>query len=71
MCSECMLYVCNRWDQVDDSEAEEVFDEVLSRLRSNGIEVREGQLMKLSVKKVEFELNLNEFCILKATILKM
>eukprot|EP00105_Crassostrea_gigas_P029776 XP_011451822.1 PREDICTED: uncharacterized protein LOC105345389 [Crassostrea gigas] len=51
LCSECMLYVCNRWDQVDDSEAEEVYDEVLSRLRSNGIEVREGQLMKLSVKK--------------------
>lgn len=66
-----MLYVCSKWDQVDESEAEEVFDEVLSRLRSNGIEVREGQLMKLSVKKVEFELNLNEFCILKATILKM
>lgn len=64
-----MLYVCNKWDQVDDSEAEEVFDEVLSRLRSEGIEVKEGQLLKLSVRKVEFKLNFNEFCILKATIL--
>lgn len=51
--SECMLYVCNKWDQLDESEAEEVFDEVLSRLRSEGIEVREGQLLKLSVKEVE------------------
>lgn len=51
-----MLYVCNKWDQVDDSEAEEVFDEVLSRLRSEGIEVKEGQLLKLSVRKVEITL---------------
>lgn len=51
-----MLYVCSKWDQVDESEAEEVFDEVLSRLRSKGIDVREGQLMKLSVKKVEITL---------------
>lgn len=51
--SECMLYVCSRWDQVDESEADEVFDEVLSRLRSKGIEVREGQLLKLSVTEVE------------------
>lgn len=68
---ECTLYVCSKWDQVDESEAEEVFDEVLSRLRSEGIEVKEGQLLKLSVRKVEFKLNFNEFCILKALILKI
>lgn len=56
-----MLYVCSKWDQVDDSEAEEVFDEVLSRLRSEGIEVREGQLLKLSVKKVEITLYKNNY----------
>lgn len=66
LCSECMLYVCNKWDQVDDSEAEEVFDEVLFRLRSEGIEVKEGQLLKLSVRKVAFELNFYKMLILKA-----
>lgn len=50
---ECTLYVCSKWDQVDESEAEEVFDEVLSRLRSEEIQVREGQLLKLSVTEVE------------------
>lgn len=56
LCSECMLYVCNKWDQVEEPEAVEVFDEVLSRLRSEGIEVKEGHLLKLSVKKVEITL---------------
>lgn len=50
---ECTLYVCSKWDQVDESEAEEVFDEVLSRLRSEEIQVREGHLLKLSVTEVE------------------
>lgn len=49
---DCMLYVCNRWDIVDENE-DEVFEEIQSRLRSNGIEVREGQLLKLSIKKVK------------------
>lgn len=66
-----MLYVCNKWDQVQESEAEDVFNEVRSRLRREGIEVKEGQLLKLSVRKVEFKLNFNEFCILKALILKI
>ena len=49
---DSMLYVCNRWDQVDESEDQRVFEEIRSRIRRNGIEVKEGQLLKLSVKKV-------------------
>lgn len=51
---DCILYICNKWDQVDDSEDEKVFVEIRSRLRRNGIEVRDGQLLKLSVKKVSY-----------------
>ena len=49
---DSMLYVCNRWDQVDESEDQRVFEEIRSRIRRNGIEVKEGQLLKLSIKKV-------------------
>mgnify|MGYP003692476195 CR=1 FL=1 len=49
---DSMLYVCNRWDQVDECEDQRVFEEIRSRIRRNGIEVKEGQLLKLSVKKV-------------------
>lgn len=49
---DCMLYVCNKWDNVEENEEEKVFEEIQSRLRRNGIEVREGQLLKLSIKKV-------------------
>ena len=49
---DSMLYVCNRWDQVDESEDQRVFEEIRSRIRRNGIEVKEGQLLTLSVKKV-------------------
>lgn len=51
---DCILYVCNKWDQVDDSEDEKVFVEIRSKLRRNGIEVRDGQLLKLSVRKVSY-----------------
>lgn len=50
---DCMLYVCNKWDNVEDNEEEMVFEIIQSRLRRNGIEVREGQLLKLSIKKVK------------------
>ena len=49
---DSMLYVCNKWDQVDESEDQRVFEEIRSRIRQNGIEVKEGQLLKLSVRKV-------------------
>nr|XP_022304316.1 uncharacterized protein LOC111111559 [Crassostrea virginica] len=48
---DSMLYVCNKWDQVDESEDQRVFEEIRSRIRQNGIEVKEGQLLKLSVRK--------------------
>lgn len=50
---DCMLYVCNKWDNVEDNEEEMVFEIIQSRLRRNGIEVKEGQLLKLSIKKVK------------------
>lgn len=50
---DCMLYVCNKWDNVEDNEEEMVFEIIQSRLRRNGIEVREEQLLKLSIKKVK------------------
>lgn len=50
---DCMLYVCNKWDNVEENEEGKVFGEIQSRLRRNGIEVREGQLLKLSIKKVK------------------
>ncbi|XP_061185527.1 uncharacterized protein in xynA 3'region-like [Saccostrea echinata] len=48
---DCILYVCNKWDQVDDCEDTRVFEEIRSRLRRHGIEVKEDQLLKLSVRK--------------------
>lgn len=50
---DCMLYVCNKWDNVEENEEGKVFGEIQSRLRRNGIEVREGQLLKLSIEKVK------------------
>lgn len=57
---DCMLYVCNKWDNVDEKEEKKVFEEIHSRLRRNGIEVKEGQLLKLSIKKVEIKISIVE-----------
>lgn len=46
----CFMCATNEtmWEK---NEEEMVFEEVQSRLRRNGIEVREGQLLKLTIKR--------------------
>lgn len=51
--TETTLFVCNKWDQVNEDEEQEVMDFILHKLRSIWPEFNpDKQLFKLSCKKV-------------------
>lgn len=51
----CFICVTNG-TMLKKTEDEMFFEEIQSRLSKNGIEVREGQLLKLSIRKVVINL---------------
>lgn len=53
---ECAIFVCNKWDQVPDSEGEMVWTDIAKKLQANWPTRRNtditGQMFKMSVTKV-------------------
>lgn len=65
---DCAIFVCNKWDEVQDHEEDEVWQEISKQLRkywptSGNVDITE-KMFKLSIKEVctiKIKCNIEQF----------